>query len=565
MSEGNKVIVVSTSLDREVLVEQLNSLGIDVEVQVSPNRVSEVVQGLLSLPTARERMKEALQVADHYQGDPLGDADTFIGRIRLEFEKFGACRHISSRIRDVVLKILEDYFKSDKEVEYIENLAKVYPIGEPTKGKDLVPDVLMEILKELKGIKDAVKGPELKISMEGVNWRERGEVEQALIEAQNRCTPPVANSKDIKVPTTKEEFVELMTELLTGEENPAWFPPITLVALSRADRLDLVRLLSPEVQAVFAGHYHPIQHGPFDARQIFESVIEALDSTRSNLGFYGLNTLPLEDKVAVRALCGRALGKDPVNYSTADFSETSGHLPSVILGQLAHEFQIEGDQLLIKGLGRLSEYNRGELYGRLKSASVHNEMFVGGGHTEKSFIEKLLEALSNSDVNAITLHDLKRLDPVTRKNLRNAFKASLIQLADLKQARDNFIAHGQRHAPADVGKEGVKDIALILGEFARGWVVAAEKRGVHVDLMRLAEHLLEDALRQGQISANELRSEGIRMDGTIKLGEHAMTLQPNGDMLIVTRAVGGGNVFHYLDIHGECGSLTFGLQPPVGK
>jgi len=524
MSEGKKVILVATSLEHEVLVEQLNSLGIDVEVQVDPKRVSEIVQGLLSLPTARERMERALSQGAHSEGNPV-------------IMQVGGPSTETTR-EDSKSPTIEELGRRQLEREASQN--------------PVVP-LLTEILGELKGIKEAVKGPELKISMEGSNVGRLGDWYDTVFEK--------------KVPATKEEFIDLMTELLLNKDNLPWFPMITLVKMPVHERQEVLKLLKPQFEAVFAGHYNDhVEHGPFKPEQIFESFIEALHSGRTNLNFYGLNTLPEKDKIAVKALCERALGKkEEPRYSMVDFAETSGHLPTAILNQLAHEFQTDVKELHLKGLDSLSERNRGELYGRLKSASIHNEMFVGGSHTEKSFIEKLLEALSNSDTNAITLADLKRLDLVTRRNLRNALKASLIQLADLEQARENFIVHGQRHAPADVGKEGVKNIAFILGEFAREWADAAEKRGVHVDLMRLVEHLLEDALRQTQGSANELRSEGIQMDGGIKLGEHAMTLQPNGNMLIVTRSVGRGNVFHYLDIHGECVPLTFGLQPPVGK
>lgn len=522
-------LVVAEDLDRMILREQLKALGIEIEVVVDSDSVSSMVNGLLALPSTHEEMKKILGHTP-YEGNYERDCHQLLGQIKEAFRLFMMRHPKNEALRDLTIgrlgKELTERAPSSDVKDSAKEASVTVTVGEGVKSEDL----LFEILKEVKGFRESVQSPSAddrrhhairefvsssQLSVEaiinGLRAIEAGTTEQAgsdhlsralakerITKAINGGLKHVGNGKNFiealadallgdekqetRYPTTKEEFVSLLTEAVGDVGAARVLPPISLDRMTANTREQVVKLLNPTFSAVFHGHYNAhIQ--TFSTEQIFKALVEALDGDDSVVNFYGLNTLGVSDKATLRHELSRALGIERIKVVG---SNKQSFLEGLI--NALQEDKTIDTHIVVNGLGNMTEADGVELVNILKQG-LGDSVFVGHQARTENILRKLLEAVSGNEINQVTLHDLKYIDSRAKRNLCTALKVGLTKFEELEQRDKNFAING-----AETEKK--PNVNLTLGKLVHEWKQAAAEKGIEINEMELLNHLLQQVIAQ---------------------------------------------------------------------
>lgn len=163
MSEGKKTLVVVEDLDRVILQEQFLAMGLDIEVVVDREKAASIVTGLTALPTMHDEMTRIIGQRE-YGSDFRRDSGALADRVAKEFNAF--CLHYNFKaLRDSVIGKMNYELAQGPDSggnPALQDSQREASVS--IKGlEEVIPSLMMEVLKELKGIKEAVTSPTLKV------------------------------------------------------------------------------------------------------------------------------------------------------------------------------------------------------------------------------------------------------------------------------------------------------------------------------------------------------------------------------------------------------------------
>lgn len=501
MSEGKKVLVVVEDLDRVILQEQLIAMGLDIDVVVDRETAGSIVTGLTALPTMRDEMMRIIGKRD-YGSDFRSDAGALADRVAKEFNDF--CLHYNFKaLRDSVIgKInygLAQGPDSGGNPAVTESLQEA---SATIKTPDnIIPTILGEVLKELKGIKEAVTSPTvLKIDMGTKPPMEMSpELRELLCGSQRTVSDLVeglrsyttaiagekfSSSRVVHWPSNKAEFVDLVTKAInaTNEGNQE-LPAISLAQLTDNVRMDIIKLLNPSFSVSLHGHYNA-NIEPFDTGAIFAALLKGLDDGSGIVNFYGLDTLSVRDKGTLRYALQRALGKHRVKV-------VGGNKQLFLEGLVnaLEETNTLGSYVEIEGIGLLSVEDSVDLVALLKEGLSKGGELARGGHvTGHGILETLFEALGSNEINTVKLQDLCVMDSRAKRNLHTSLKVALTKYDELQTRDKKLFVAGAEDLPNEVTNNNT---AYTLGILTNLWAQAASEKGIQLDQMSLLDHLLK--------------------------------------------------------------------------
>ena len=500
MSNGKNALVVTNHLDRILIREQLKQLGVSLELVVSSDATSSLVTDLLSQHGVRDEILAAMQMKG-YTGDYTADYHHLVETIAKEFNSFCGL-HKFKALRDSIIGKLNYEFSQGPDNGGNPAITESLQEASATikTPDDIIPTILGEVLKELKGIKAAVTPTTVKVDLGAKPPMEMSpELRELLCGSQRTVSDLVeglrsyttaiagekfSSSRVVHWPSNKAEFVDLVTKAInaTNEGNQE-LPAISLAQLTDNVRMDIVKLLNPSFSVSLHGHYNA-NIEPFDTGAIFAALLKGLDDGSGIVNFYGLDTLSVRDKGTLRYALQRALGKHRVKV-------VGGNKQLFLEGLVnaLEETNTLGSYVEIEGIGLLSVEDSVDLVALLKEGLSKGGELARGGHvTGHGILETLFEALGSNEINTVKLQDLCVMDSRAKRNLHTSLKVALTKYDELQTRDKKLFVAGAEDLPNEVTNNNT---AYTLGILTNLWAQAASEKGIQLDQMSLLDHLLK--------------------------------------------------------------------------
>lgn len=525
MSEGKHVILVVEELDRLLLQDQFKQLGLNIEVIVDTSRsgnMGSMIMSMLANPETKEQAEAVLKQRD-YTGDYRADYTLLVDKIAKEFSDFCGFHNFKA-LRDSTIGKLNYEFSQGPDsggnpaLQESRREASV-SINAFDEGQDLLRKTLVEMLRELKGIKVAVTpatsradmDPRLKefllksghIGVAGFvdglkSYLAAVAGEENTIEDLETWADFVVKHPEVlkrQMQTyecrpihTKEELIKELSAALTGHGVPQLFPMVLALNLNAKETAEMMRLLNPKV--TFNGT-HP---GTFTPDSIFEVLLSALrEEVPSDVHLCGLSVLRAQERELVIEKLERAIGKHTV--------KVAGGSKRSFLEGLVNALKEENTfatQITINGAGILSTEELTALTNLFKVGLQDTTEFVDSQSPNEDILEKLVETFGGDDTNSIVLHNLKGIPGETKRYIYSSLVTAVEKYRELERIKKEFLVTGARCLAG-----GNKPVNL------------AEPTEVTLTNVSGA---------------------------TIKMGNQSFTRNEDGSLKIVTKAIGGKNV-----------------------
>lgn len=583
MSEGKKTLVVVEDLDRLLLRGQLDGMGLDIEVVVDNNQtgvMGSMIMGLLSNPATKEEALTVLAKRD-YSGDYRADASLLLEKVAKEFNEF-CVFHKFQALRDSTIGKLNYAFSQGPDSGGNPALQdEQLPAFASIKGlEQVIPNLMMEMLKELKGIKEAVIPTTVKIDMgsdkalvdflstprlsmaeiiDGLktyftaprteeaeksafcihDWLNFAMKNQDEIKAHVAKFGPV--TYEGKPVTSKAGAIEELTNILKWESGGLnLLPSVLLFSLPAKDREEIIRLLHPKQTFVFGEELEGAS--PASADVIIETLLSALrEEVPSDVHLCGLSALRAQERVILI---------DKLEQGTDKYtSKVAGGSKRTLLEGLVNALQ--GDirftsRIVIRGLGVLTPEDVTALTNLFKVGLQDTTEFVDSQSPDEHVLDKLTEIFGGDDTNSIVLHNLKGMPGEDKRYIYTSLLTAVKKYQELKRIKKEFLVNGDR---AFKGDNKPANLTFTLSELGQKWVREAAGYGIAIDPLILISHLFGQMGLHGGIEtgAKIFRTEPTTMTLTnvagasIKLGNHTFERNEDGSLKILTDVNGKSN------------------------
>ena len=557
MSEGKKVLVVYEDLDRVILQEQFIAMGIDVEIVVDRDKAGSIATGLMALPTMRDEMIRVLGQRV-YGSDFRRDSGALADRVAKEFNDF--CLHYNFKaLRDSVIgKINYSLAQGPDSGGNPAFQDSHQEASVSIKASDeIVPTLLTEMLKELKGIKQVIAHPFAEVDLGAPpetstyglkEWLEFIYHNPDLV--KDHLKQPTLSNYECRQVTSKEMAIAELTNILKLESGGLnLLPSALLFSLPVKDREEIIRLLHPKVSFVVgSGSDRPEPAGP---EAIIETLLKALrEEVPSDVHFYGLSALrPQERQTLIDKL---ELGSDKyITIVPAGSKQT-------LLEGLAKALQEDrrfGSRIILNGIGIMDKEEVTALVNLFKVGLQDTTEFVDGQSSDEDVLDKLAEIFGGDDCNTIVLHNLKGISGQDKRYIYTSLLTAVKKYQELKRTKKEFLVHGPS---ASKGDNKPANITFTLGELGVKWAREAAGYGIAIEPMVLISHLFgQMGVHGGNDSpAKIFRSEPTEVTvtnvagATIKMGKQTFSRNEDGSLKIVTQLPNNTVSFIVLDTNG---------------
>lgn len=580
MSEGKKTLVVVEDLDRVILQEQLIAMGLDIDVVVDRETAGSIVTGLTALPTMRDEMMRIIGQRE-YGSDFRRDSGALADRVAKEFNDF--CLHYNFKaLRDSVIGKMNYELAQGPDSggnPALQDSQREASVS--IKGlEEVMPSLMLEMLKELKGIKAAVTPTTVKIDMgsdkalvdflstprlsmaeiiDGLKTYftapRTEEPEKPAFCLQDWLDFAMKNTDQIKdhvakfgpitheckPVTSKAGAIEELTKILKWESGGLnLLPSVLLFSLPAKDREEIIRLLHPKQTFVFGGELEGTS--PASADVIIETLLSALrEEVPSDVHLCGLSALRAQE---------REILIDKLEQGTDKYtSKVAGGSKRTLLEGLVNALQ--GDirftsRIVIRGLGVLTPEDVTGLTNLFKVGLQDTTEFVDSQSPDEHVLDKLAEIFGGDDTNSIVLHNLKGMPGEDKRYIYTSLLTAVKKYQELKRIKKEFLVNGDR---AFKGDNKPANLTFTLSELGQKWVREAAGYGIAIDPLILISHLFGQMGLHGGIEtgAKIFRTEPTTMTLTnvagasIKLGNHTFERNEDGSLKILTDVNGKSN------------------------
>lgn len=567
MSEGKKVLVVTDDLDRMILQDQLKALGIEVDVIVDRQAAGAIVGGLLALPSTQDEMQQIIGRAG-YAGPYQQAAGHLLDRLKEEVRRFTSIYPTSIGLRDAVMNQLREELKLDTDTASQPEIKRSQghqhpedPVSTFAAIKDFTGNMLLQLLTELKGIREAVT-PRSSPSIQEL--LKQADLSEALSQSQLSVTQVVEALREhsakfegtvpmeSKAPGTVSGFIELLTVALLEENPEVTHPSLSIARLGKEERIRLLKLLNPTF-TVAVGDFSDT--APFTPTVVFETLLEGLkeDGPR-DVHICGMNLLTIQDRANLRYACERAIGKNRAKVAGA----THGSFLKGLLEALECDGKVFDSHVVIEGIGMLSDKDLADLTVLFKLGLEDNAEFIDHAIT-RDVLDHLIKTVGNGEHTAVIINGLKRLNGRSKRNLVASLKHALTKFDELEAHDKKLLASGIEEVPSGVRRNvplKVRDVPLTLRRLADQLALTADREGLSVNAMSLLSYLLneavsklpvnklEDGLAPRIFEGNEATTFHIEngVGVHVEFGNQCFTRNEDGSLKIVSKEVDGKTV-----------------------
>ena len=558
MSEGKKTLVVVEDLDRLLLRGQLDGMGLDIEVVVDNNQtgvMGSMIMGLLSNPATKEEALTVLAKRD-YSGDYRADASLLLEKVAKEFNEF-CVFHKFQALRDSTIGKLNYAFSQGPDSGGNPALQdEQLPAFASIKGlEQVMPNLMMEMLKELKGIKEAVTPTTVKIDTAEEPEKSAFCIHDWLnfaMKNQDEIKDHVAKFGPVtyegKPVTSKAGAIAELTNILKWESGGLnLLPSVLLFSLSAKDREEIIRLLHPKVSFVVgSGNESPVALGGPDA--IIDVLLSSLrEEIPSDVHFHGLSVLRTQEREILIDKLEGVIGKRSVKVA----GQTKETFVDGLSRALTQALPPNTD-IVIQGIDQLDKESTRDLFNLLNIDNDGTSTSIWKQTNTRVAIEKLVDAVGGNEVGSVTLHDLKLLDSRVKRNLHAALKTALEKYDELEARDKKLYVAGEEHLPKEVTGGNT---AYTLGILTNLWTQAAHEKGIELDQMSLLDHLLKQVGTAYEVTLGDEPAPRIFARGKqgstnltnitgvdIVIGNHSFARNEDGSLKITTEGVNGSGV-----------------------